>query len=113
MKSREGPHVADSVPWIKIEWPFALCLVVLNSATHPKTKGNAFYGLAIGFTVGAGAIAVGPVSGAAFNPAVGTGPALVHSAVGGGTLAWIPLYIVAPCVGGILAALVFRSQEKV
>ena len=29
------------------------------------------------------------------------------------TLAWIPLYIVAPCVGGILAALVFRSQEKV
>ena len=91
---------------------FALCLVVLNSATHAKTKGNSSYGLAIGFTVGVGAIAVGPISGAAFNPAVGIGPTLVHAALGGGTLAQIPLYVAAPLLGGALAALVFRAQEK-
>jgi aquaporin Z len=52
---------------------FALVYVVLNSATAKGTAGNSFYGLAIGFTVMVGAFAVGPVSGGAFNPAVGLG----------------------------------------
>lgn len=108
-----SPEASTAGFWLaEILYTFALCIVVFNSATHPKTKGNSFYGLAIGFTVGAGAIAVGAVSGAAFNPAVGTGPALVHAALAGGTLAWVPLYVVAPCLGGALAALVYRSQEK-
>ena len=99
--------------WLaEVLFTFALCLVVLNSATHPKTKGNSFFGLAIGFTVGVGAIAVGPISGAAFNPAVGVGPTLVHAALAGGTLAHVPLYVAAPLLGGALAAVVFRSQEK-
>ena len=52
---------------------FALVYVVLNSATAKGTDGNSFYGLAIGFTVVVGAFAIGPVSGGAFNPAVGLG----------------------------------------
>ncbi len=52
---------------------FALCYVVLNVATSKKTAGNSNYGLAIGFTVLAGAFAVGPISGGAFNPAVAVG----------------------------------------
>src|SRR5688572_12521111 len=58
----------------EILFTFALAMVVLNVATHPGTSGNSFYGLAIGFTVLAGALSVGPVSGGAFNPAVGIGP---------------------------------------
>jgi aquaporin Z len=108
-----SPEASPAGFWLaEALFTFALCLVVLNSATHPKTKGNSFYGLAIGFTVGAGAIAVGPVSGAAFNPAVGVGPTLVHAALGAGTLAHVPLYVAAPILGGALAALVFHSQEK-
>jgi glycerol uptake facilitator-like aquaporin len=42
---------------------FALAYVVLNVATARGTEGNSFYGLAIGFTVAAGAFAVGGVSG--------------------------------------------------
>jgi transposase len=42
---------------------FALVYVVLNAATAEGTSGNSFYGLAIGFTVVAGAFAVGGVSG--------------------------------------------------
>jgi len=46
---------------------FALAYVVLNVATSKDTAGNSNYGLAIGFTVAAGAYAVGSVSGGAFN----------------------------------------------
>src|ERR1700678_2495285 len=52
---------------------FALCWVVLNAATSKGTAGNSFYGLAIGMTVMVGCVAVGNVSGGAFNPAVATG----------------------------------------
>ena len=52
---------------------FALAWVVLNVATARGTDGNSFYGLAIGFTVVAGAFAVGGISGGAFNPAIALG----------------------------------------
>jgi len=55
----------------------ALVLVVLNVAANRATAGNSFYGLAIGLTVAVGAFAVGPISGAAFNPAVGLGATAV------------------------------------
>ena len=55
---------------------FLLVLVILNVATNKKTEGNSYYGFAIGFTVMASAYCVGGVSGGAFNPAVGFGPAL-------------------------------------
>ena len=52
---------------------FALCFVILEVATSKRTEGNSYYGLAIGFTVMAGAYAVGGVSGGVFNPAVAAG----------------------------------------
>jgi aquaporin Z len=95
---------------VEVLYTFALALVVLNSACHPATKGNSFYGLAIGFTITVAAFAGGPVSGGAFNPAVGTGPILV-AAMAGGTLQHLWLYLVGPFVGGILAAAVYGLQE--
>jgi aquaporin Z len=89
----------------------ALCLVVLHSATAPQTTGNSFYGLAIGFTVTAGAFAGGPISGGAFNPAVGTGPILTAALLGGGSVANLWLYLVGPFVGGVLAAILYRVQQ--
>ncbi len=97
---------------VELLFTFALCLVVLNTAMHPKTTGNSYYGLAIGFTVLVGVVAGGPISGGAFNPAVGVGPILVHAAAGEGGLSNLLLYIVAPLVGGFLAAIVFRAQES-
>jgi aquaporin Z len=49
---------------------FALCYVVLLTATSKKTEGNSYYGLAIGSTVMVGAFAVGGICLGAFNPAV-------------------------------------------
>ena len=92
---------------------FALVLVILNVATAEATKGNSYYGLAIGFTVAAGAWAVGPVSGGAFNPAVGIGPIMVDSLSGPGGFGNLWLYLVGPLLGGAAAVPVFRIQMAV
>jgi aquaporin Z len=84
---------------------FALVFVVLNTATAKGTAGNSFYGLAIGFTVLAGAFAVGNISGGAFNPAVAIG----ISVMGLATWPRIWIYFVAEFVAGTAAALVFKT----
>lgn len=80
---------------------FALCFVVLAVATNPKVDDNHYYGLAIGLVVAAGAIAVGPISGAAFNPAVALGLGI---AGGCSNLLYAVLVAAANLVGGAAAA---------
>ena len=86
-------------------YTFALCYVVLNVATAKGTSGNSFYGLAIGFTVLAGAYSVGAISGGAFNPAVAVGITLM----GLSAIANIWIFLVANFAGGAAAAFVFRA----
>ena len=95
---------------IELLYTFALCIVVLQTATSAKTQGNSYYGLAIGFTIVVAAFAGGPVSGGAFNPAVGAGPTIVDAVLGGGSWQHLWLYLVGPLLGGVAAALVFRLQ---
>jgi len=84
---------------------FALCWVVLNVATAKATTNNSYYGLAIGFTVLAGAFAVGgSISGGAFNPAVALGLGIMKII----QPAHIAGHVVADLVGGALAAGAFR-----
>ena len=96
---------------VEILYTTALALVVMNVATAPATAGNSFYGLAIGFTVAAAAFAGGPISGGAYNPAVGLGPALIHAIVGRGSIVHVWLYIVGPCTGAFIAAAIFKIQH--
>jgi aquaporin Z len=96
---------------VEILYTTALVLVVMNVATAAETAGNSFYGLAIGFTVAAGAFAGGPISGGAFNPAVGLGPALIHAIVSRGPIGHVWLYIVGPCIGAAIAAAIFKVQH--
>lgn len=96
----------------------ALCYVVLNVATtENREQGNAkagerypnsFYGLAIGLTVTAAAIAVGPISGCSLNPAVSFG-ALFAAKLAHGSLpmGMVALYCFAPCFGAALGTLFF------
>ncbi|NOK79067.1 MAG: porin [Chloroflexi bacterium AL-N5] len=94
---------------VEFLFTFALALTVLNVATAKGTANNSFYGLAIGFVVVGAAIAGGGISGGAFNPAVGIGLSLgaLFAGTGGG---WFWLYIIAPLLGGALAATVFKLQ---
>jgi aquaporin Z len=88
----------------ELAFTFALAYVVLNVATSKDHPNNSFYGLAIGLTVMVGAVAVGSVSGGAFNPAVGLG--VIVAGLASWSMLWI--YVVATVVGGALAAIVFR-----
>jgi aquaporin Z len=82
---------------------FALVYTVLNVATAPATSGNSFYGLAIGFAVFTQAVAVGKVSGGAFNPAVAIGVTLLGLANG----ANLSMYWLSEFLGATLAAVFF------
>jgi aquaporin Z len=86
---------------------FALVFVILNVATTRGNEGNSYYGIAIAFTVIAGAYAVGGISGAAFNPAVAIGVTLLGLSTVGNL--WI--YLVANFLGGVAAALVFNILD--
>lgn len=87
---------------------FALCFVVLNVAVSNGTKGNSFYGWAIGFTVLVGAFAVGSISGGAFNPAVALGITIMGLSLG--TNIWV--FFVANLLGAAVAALIFKAEEE-
>nr|MBA2305687.1 aquaporin [Acidobacteriota bacterium] len=86
---------------------FALAYVVLNVATTRGTEGNSYYGLAIGFTVMAGAFAVGPVSGAVFNPSVALGATIM----GLFEMSDIWIFLVANFLGAAAAGLLFKALD--
>jgi aquaporin Z len=104
-----GPPNYNIAAWFLGEFlfTFALVYVVLNSATAKGTAGNSFYGLAIGFTVMVGAFAVGPVSGGAFNPAVGLGVTVMGLA----DVTHLIVYLVADFLGGAAAAFLFQTFD--
>ncbi len=82
---------------------FFLVFVIYGTAVDKRAPkvGGLFIGLAVALDVLMG----GPVSGAAMNPARHLGPALL-----GGGLQNVWIYWVGPIVGGVLAALVYKTQ---
>jgi aquaporin Z len=101
------PQVAQAL-LAEFLFTFALAYVVLNVATAKGTSGNSFYGLAIGFTVLAGAFAVGGISGGVFNPAVAVG----ITVMGLSSLANIWIFLLANFAGGAAAAFTFRMIQS-
>ena len=94
-------------------YTFMLASVVLHVACS-KQKNNNFYGFAIGMTVLAGALCVGSISGAAFNPAVATGLIFVRcltlQCLGMATL-W--LYWLSHIVGSVVASIFFLATVNI
>ncbi|MDT5147357.1 MAG: aquaporin [Mycobacterium sp.] len=98
-------HVLVAAFVVELLFTFTLCYVVLNVATSKSNPDNSYFGLAIGFTVLAGAFAVGAISGGAFNPSVTVGAAMM------GMFAWPTLwvYLVAQVIAGAAAGVTFRA----
>ena len=114
----EPVHIAPGagVSWMKaltaeVIFSFALSYVVLHTATTKATAGNSYFGLAIGMTVMTGAFAIGGISGGAFNPAVGLGPAIIEMVLGRSptSMAWI--YAAGPLLGAAGAAYTYKVQH--
>ncbi len=90
---------------IEIVLTFFLVNTIFNTAVSGKA-GN-FAGLAIGLTLVFCILMGGPLTRASLNPARTLGPAIVS-----GNYADMWLYFVGPCVGAILAALLYIGVLK-
>jgi aquaporin Z len=82
----------------------ALFLFVIFGSTH-KDAPKGFAGLSIGFTLVLIHLVGIPITGTSVNPARSLGPAVF---VGGDALAQLWLFVVAPIIGGIIAAVIWK-----
>jgi aquaporin Z len=88
----------------------AIFLLVIFGATSEKAHGK-FAGIAIGFALIMIHIVGIQITGTSVNPARSIGPALF---VGGNALNQLWLFIVAPVIGGLLGAVIYKYliEEK-
>ena len=84
---------------------FLLVFVILNVGFSKRTASNEFYGIAIGFTVLAGAFTVGGISLGSFNPAVTFALAIM------GKMQWSDtwMHLLPQVLGAVLAAFTFKG----
>ncbi|MBX9735995.1 MAG: aquaporin [Phycisphaerales bacterium] len=88
---------------IGIETILTASLVFVVLTTAVDKRGGVLGPQAIGMTVTACILAAGPLTGASMNPARSFGPAVC-----GGHWTMFHAYIIGPCLGAIVAALVYR-----
>jgi len=93
---------------IEVLYTFVLCFVVLRGAVIAE-KNNESFGMAISFSVVAGAYAGGWVSGGCFNPAVAIGLDVSSAHMG---VKWCFLYTLFEFIGSALAAGVHMWLES-
>ena len=94
---------------VEIVLTFVFVLVILGVTS--KGEFTAVTGLVIGLTLTLIHIMGIPFTGTSVNPARSFGPAIL---VGGTALKQLPVFIIAPLIGGLLAALVYKLvlEEK-
>jgi aquaporin Z len=98
-----GQYSTQSAFIIEAVMTFLFIFVIL--ATTSKFGNGAMAGLAIGVTLMLIHLVAIPVTGTSVNPARSIGPAIF---AGGKALAQLWLFIVAPIIGAILAAIVWK-----
>ena len=102
-----SPLLSGSVAGALVEaiGTFLLVLAVLAVAMNPRAR-QEWAPFVIGITLGFVVMVLGPLTGAAVNPARWFGPALIGNAFGGFSDIWP--YIIGPIVGAGVAVAVFR-----
>jgi MIP family channel proteins len=80
---------------------FFLMFVIYGTAVHVNAP--RIGGLAIGLTIAADILAIGPLTGASMNPARSFGPAIASGVLAGQVVYWI-----GPILGAIAAAMVWE-----
>ena len=79
-------------------------VLVVHGSTHERAP-KGFAGLAIGLTLVMIHLVAIPIDGTSVNPARSLGPALI---VGGTALGQLWVFWVAPIIGGLIAAVVWK-----
>ena len=85
---------------------FLLVFIIVSVATDRRAN-LAASSLAIGLALGVGVLIAGPLTGGSANPARTLGPMIVS---GKFTAVWV--YLVAPVVGAVIAALLYDHFER-
>lgn len=101
----QGSYSISSAMLFEVVATLIFVVVILGSTQKSAPAG--FAGLAIGITLVVIHIFGIHITGVSVNPARSFGPALL---VGGKALAQVWLFLLAPCLGGILAGLLFRFK---
>ena len=101
-----GDHVGISFV-IELVLTFVFVFAILGVTS--KKENDATAGLVIGLTLTLVHILGIGFTGTSVNPARSFGPALI---AGGSALSELPVFIIAPLVGGALAAIVFKLFEE-
>jgi glycerol uptake facilitator protein len=86
---------------------FFLVFVIVGVALNP-TAAKDWAGLAIGSVLGLAVMVLAPLTGAGFNPARAFGPALVSGEFGGADT-FLLVYVLAPVIGGVIAAILYAK----
>ena len=104
-----SPRLDGEIFWggfsLELIGTFFLVWAVVGVAVNPRSD-RGWAALVIGGTLGLLVMAIGPLTGAGFNPARAFGPALV-SGEWGGFDDFVITFVLAPVIGGILGALVY------
>jgi aquaporin Z len=102
-----GGYSLASALIAEIVLTFIFLLVIFGSTSEAAPKG--FAGIAIGFTLVLIHLVAIPIDGTSVNPARSLGPALFAGLTSGSVaLSQLWLFIIAPIIGGILAAIVWK-----
>ena len=88
---------------IGIEFIATFFLVTVIYGTAVNSDAPKIGGLAIGLTIAADILAIGPLTGASMNPARSFGPAIVSGVLAGQVVYWV-----GPILGAIAAAMVWE-----
>ena len=111
MKVSYGAHIpnvsAAQAIGFEVIYGFLLMFVITAMATDARVPPGAA-AIAIGMTVALAIMFGGPISGASMNPIRSLAPALF---AGGAALTSLPIYIVSPIVGAVLAAWLYELMR--
>ncbi len=107
----DAEHLGGTIPkvgiYIAFAWEFLLTFflmfVIMAVATDARAVGT-MAGIAIGGLVALDAFVGGPLTGASMNPARSIGPAVIEGNFNG---LWI--YLIAPVLGAIVAAMIYEK----
>jgi glycerol uptake facilitator-like aquaporin len=89
-----------------------LALLYLTLFLSDSFSKNSIYGLAIGLSY-AGLLLIGePVSGGVFNPSIAVATSFIDYFDFGDSYTYLPIFILAPAVGGIIAGNLFSYLSK-
>ncbi len=89
---------------------FLLVFVTFGTLVDPRAPNGG--GIAVGFTMLAGVIAIGPLTGGSMNPARSFGPAVASGAFEGQIVFWTGPLVGALVAGMVYAALFLRAPHE-